>query len=372
MAKSGRSGPPQMHACNYPCGPDCVHNNTCTPIGVFFGTNRERREHVDRIDFGPDRGGDMSLGRAIVTVPRYHGIGKVERPSYWSSMVFWKAGKEDPERHFTIPKDGVEVFASREAFIAAMQAAFGELTDFRDHALVYVHGFSMSFDDALFRAAQMAYDLGADRQSSRIPFAVPFVFSWPARGGLLDYVTDKESAQLAETHLRTFLEMVATQSGAKHIHLVAHSMGNQPLLNVLTRIAEMRPDIRFGHIVLAAPDVDRKQFSEVAQRVRPLAESITLYASANDWAMTISRSIHSGFYRAGDVPPEGPVLVRGVDSIDVSALSTEFFSVSHSKYADDNQLVGVLLRQSIRPPHVRTPVLRRKANGELEFWIYPN
>ena len=60
--------------------------------------------------------------------------------------------------------------------------------------------------------------------------------------------------------------------------------------------------------------------------------------SANDWAMTISRSIHSGFYRR--CPPEGPVLVRGVDSIDVSALSTEFFSVSHSKYADDNQLLG--------------------------------
>ena len=53
LAKSGRSGPPEMHACNYPCGPDCVHNNTCTPIGVFFGTNRERREHVDRIDSAP-------------------------------------------------------------------------------------------------------------------------------------------------------------------------------------------------------------------------------------------------------------------------------------------------------------------------------
>jgi esterase/lipase superfamily enzyme len=380
LEKNGRGGPPQMHVCYFPCGaPEvCVYNATCTPIMIFFGTNRQRSDQAGRIGFGPERGDGLSLGRAIVTVPRYHGIGKVERPGFWASILSfdlvlaWQQG-EDPERHFTIPANGIEVFASPDEFVEAMRRATGEQTDFRDHAFIYVHGFKVEFDNALFRLAQMAYDLGVDRNHSRIPFGMPFLFSWPARGGLLDYVTDRESAELAETHLRTFLELVVTQSKAKHVHLIAHSMGSQPVLKVLAEFAATRPDIRFNQIVLAAPDVDRRQFLEIARRVRPAAENVTLYASSRDEAMLASRNLHSGLPRAGDVPADGPVVVRGVDTIDVSGLSTELFAASHNKYAEDMLLlkdIGALLRSGVRPPHDRTPVLRRTPVGEEEFWVY--
>ena len=376
LERSGRVGPPQMHACYFPCGPPeaCVHKTTCTPIMVFFGTNRERKDQAERVGFGPERGQELSLGRAIVTVPKYHGIGRVERPSYWSAILSWHLTlHEDPERHFTIPRNGIEIFASSQLFVEAMRSTFDEQTDFRDHAFIYVHGFKVEFEDALFRLAQMAYDLGIDRNNSRIPFGMPFLFSWPARGGLLDYVADKESAQLAESHLRSFLELVVTQSKAKYVHLIAHSMGNQPVLNVLTQIAATRPDIKFNQIVLAAPDVDRKQFSEIALRVQPVAQNVTLYASSRDEAMLASRRLHSGIPRAGDVPSEGPVVVRGVDTIDVSGLSTELFTASHSKYAEDTLLlkeIGALLRKGVRPPHDRTPVLRHTPMGAQEFWVY--
>lgn len=380
LEMSGRVGPPDPHVCYFPCGPPeaCIHKTTCTPIMVFFGTNRERSDQAERVGFGPERGQELSLGRAIVTVPKYHGIGKVERPSYWSAilsrhlMLSWRLG-EDPERHFTIPRNGIEIFDSPQLFVEAMRSTFVESTGFRDHAFIYVHGFKVEFDDALFRLAQMAYDLGVDRNNSRIPFGMPFLFSWPARGGLLDYVTDKESAQLAESHLRSFLELVVTQSKAKHVHLVAHSMGNQPVLNVLTQIAAVRPDIKFNQIVLAAPDVDRKQFAEIALRVQAVAQNVTLYASSRDEAMLVSRRLHSGLPRAGDVPSEGPVVVRGVDTIDVSGLSTELFTASHSKYAEDTLLlkeIGALLREGVRPPHDRTPVLRYTPMGAQEFWVY--
>lgn len=379
-ARDGRDGPPQMHACNFPCGAPvaCVSKTTCTPVMVFFGTNRQRRDLAERPGFGPERGEDLSLGRAIVTVPRYHGVGQVERPSYWSAIasgnlhLLWNNG-EDPERHFTIPKNGIEIFASPELFAEALRSTFDASGDFSDHAFVYVHGFKVEFDDAVFRTAQMAYDLGVDRNNARIPFGMPFLFSWPARGGLLDYVTDKESAQLAETHLRTFLELVIAQSKAKYVHVVAHSMGNQPVLNVLSQLATTRPDLKFNQVILAAPDVDRKQFLAIAERVQSVAQGMTVYVSSRDEAMLASRRLHSGLPRAGDVPSDGPVVVHGVDTIDVSSLSTEVFTASHSKYAENSLLlrdIGALLRNGTRPPHARTPLLRPTTVNAQEFWVY--
>jgi hypothetical protein len=89
--------------------------------------------------------------------------------------------------------------------------------------------------------------------------------------------------------------------------------------------------------------------------------------------MLASRNLHSGLPRAGDVPADGPVVVPGVDTIDVSGLSTELFASSHNKYAEDTLLlkdIGALLRTGVRPPHDRTPGLRRTPVGEEEFWVY--
>jgi len=149
-------------------------------------------------------------------------------------------------------------------------------------------------------------------------------------------------------------------------------MGNQPVLDVLAQMAETHPEVKFTQIVLAAPDVDRKQFAEIAHKVAPIAKNLTLYASARDEAMIVSRRIHSGLPRAGDVPPEGPVVLRGLDTIDATALSTEVFSTSHSKYAEDTSLlkdIGLLMRNAMRPPDVRTPSFARRSSGALEYCV---
>jgi esterase/lipase superfamily enzyme len=69
-----------------------------------------------------------------------------------------------------------------------------------------VHGFNVSFDDALFRAAQMTFDTGFD--------GVPFVYSWPSIAGLSGYILDRTRAQSAEDYLRSFIELIEKQSGA--------------------------------------------------------------------------------------------------------------------------------------------------------------
>ena len=214
-----------------------------------------------------------------------------------------------------------------------------------------------------------------DQDGKRIPFGIPFLFSWPARGGVLDYVTDTSNARRAEPHLRAFLELVVTQSQAKNVHLIAHSLGNQPLIEVLNQIAQTaHPNVRFNQVILAAPDVEMTDLVNVAERVSALAKNITLYASSSDEAMYWSRKAHSGIPRAGDVPSDGPVVVNGIHTIDATDLSTDFFWANHSKYADDTYLledIGRLFREGVVPPHDRTPILARKRKKELWYWFFP-
>ena len=86
-------------------------------------------------------------------------------------------------------------------------------------ALVFIHGYNVSFENAVKRTAQIAYDL-------QFPGA-PVCYSWPSRGGLADYTRDENQAEWTVVHLHTFLQELVQQSGAKSVHLIAHSMGNR-------------------------------------------------------------------------------------------------------------------------------------------------
>ncbi len=139
-------------------------------------------------------------------------------------------------------------------------------------------------------------------------------------------------------------------------------MGNQPLLQVLKDIKAASPDVVINQVILAAPDVDRDNFENIAREIKGLAKGITLYAASNDRALGVSRRFHGGIPRAGDVPTSGPVVTDGVDTIDVTAVSTESLGLNHSAYAESNALlndIGLILQTGERPPGKRVPILVR-------------
>ena len=101
--------------------------------------------------------------------------------------------KEDPAKHFTLK----EIKAlSREELAQIVRDRLGASSEFKDQALVFLHGFNNSFESALFRTAQIAYDLKFD--------GAPFLYSWPSKGqlGLQDYSYDRESSGQSEPYLR--------------------------------------------------------------------------------------------------------------------------------------------------------------------------
>ncbi|MEI9901793.1 MAG: alpha/beta hydrolase [Hyphomicrobium sp.] len=353
-------------------GLDCVKAATCTPVTVFFGTDRGAEQQPDRVHFNAIRSGALAVGKAVVTVPRANRKkGDVNLPSWWDLLRFKNPWRIDPASHFTIPDGGVTVMTT-DKFVAAVQEHLAGAGTHSDHAFVFVHGYNNTFDDGLYRAAQISYDLGADDK----PFGTAFVFSWPSAGALPDYNYDFTSARRSVKHLEEFLKIVIDETHAKHVHLIAHSMGNWPLITALNDVvAHQSGEAKIGQVILAAPDIDAGEFEEISQAMVPGAKTITLYASSADRALIASRGAN-GAPRAGDVtgPNTGPAaIVAGIDSIDVSALSTDFFGFNHNTYVQAKELLadmGELMLEGKRPPDLRNESFHAKGTASRPFWSY--
>ena len=319
-------------------------------VPVFYATDREQLMSGP-LNYGPRRNssGTLFLGRFDVSIPRYHEMGNVERPTIWRLRI------ENPDRHFVITKRRQQPY---DGFYEDVRATVRKAT--KKDAFVFIHGFNVEFEDAVFRTAQIAYDLGFD--------GAPILYSWPSLNSLtpVGYTTDSESSSWTIPHLRWFLEDVAAKSGATRVHLIAHSMGNKALVNALDRMAQSSTK-KFSQIVLTAPDIDADIFMQLADAVRQRGDKVTLYASANDKALEASKAFHS-YRRAGDTS-SGVVVAPGIDTVDVSQIDSDL--VGHFYYGDNDSVISdifLLLTQGL-PPSQR-PRLRPVGEIPNQFWRF--
>ncbi len=335
-------------------------------VPVFFGTDRAVEADPKRLQYGSERGHKLQLGRALVTVPSVHKVPQIERPwvieiPYFKYKIYEE--KEDPNKHFTLQ----EISAlTKDQLLALVKERLAKSQTFKDHAFVFVHGFNTSFDAALYRTAQIAYDLKFD--------GAPFVYTWPSGGKVASYTYDRGSAEQAEPHLAEFIDIVVKESGAKSISLIAHSMGNEVLLRVLERMRPAVPEgIVISQVILAAPDVDRDKFGNIAREIVNFAKGVTLYAASNDRALGYSARFWGGVPRAGDVPATGPLIVPGVDTIDVTSVSTDSLGLNHSGYAENPALlddIKALIQLGVRPPDKRIDKILKVDSDSGVFWRF--
>ncbi|HHI81666.1 MAG TPA: alpha/beta hydrolase, partial [Rhizobiales bacterium] len=279
-------------------GPAAAGTKDYDVMPVYYGTDRKNEPDEKRPHYTSDRAEKLQLGRALVTIPRTHTMPNVERP--WAINIPFigrvQLQSEDPKKHFTIKE--LKELAEAD-FLRFVKQRLARSKSYRNQALVFIHGFNNTFDGALYRTAQIAFDLKFD--------GAPFMYSWPSAGGLTSYFYDRESATAARPHLRKFLELVTQKTGVDSVSIIAHSMGNVALLEVLRDLKNLSPgSVKINQIILAAPDVGITNFKILAQEIRGLSNGVTLYASANDRALEISRQFFGGVPRAGDVPEGGP------------------------------------------------------------------
>jgi esterase/lipase superfamily enzyme len=145
------------------------------------------------------------------------------------------------------------------------------------------------------------------------------LFSWPSRGCIQGYVADEASVEASEEALVKFLGILGKRSGARAVHIIAHSMGNRAVLRALSQMV-LRPGAtltaQFDQILLAAPDVDADVFRQLVRAFPAVSRRTTLYACPHDQALRTSSSpfLH-GYPRAGLTPPI--TLVDVIDTVEV-------------------------------------------------------
>ena len=309
----------------------------------------------------------LHYGRAWITIPESHRLGEVERPKRkWQSLWLLKE-QEDPAKHFTF----AELLKVDES------SFFAELSDApKKSALVFVHGFNVSLTDAIFRAAQIGFD------SNFVGEIVAFCWASKAKASPEAYDYDREKA-LASHHSLLKLLQDLRRAGMEQIFVVAHSLGSQIVVNALSLVQTTPPNFKLEEVVFGAPDVDRDVFVSSAAFVKAAADGVTIYASSADKALIVSRIKAGGVPRAGDVPPGGPLLVPGMDVIDVTAVGEDMFALNHTVFAEQRSVLddlGRIVISRTRPPHVRSPTLKpmprtwkkTPSGPEPDYWRYPH
>ena len=292
---------------------------------VYFATNRNPNKTQSPTDFGklfsPTSLGDLRFGQADV-----------------------KKGKLDPKSIRVLPDDPAQ----------GSQALFDQLrTTMREQsqdALVFIHGFNVSFRDALESAAKMSDFYGKLSASAYRPNL--FVFSWPSDGEITGYGNDRHDAEASGyAFARGLIKLAGFLRGTgkelacqQRINLIAHSMGNYVLRHALQqarKIAEGPALARiFDNIVLTAADEDHDAFEHDHKlaKLPELAKRITVYFNTGDLALTVSDATKGNPDRLGHDGPSKPhQLPAKVVTVDVSDV---VHGVSEHSYHAEDDTVG--------------------------------
>ena len=329
---------------------------------IYFATNRKRDDkQKGRIAFGSERSRDkLTLGVVKVVVPPPQPSANARRTGGKSQTVELQISDV---RQLAIQP--AVISTADEMARAARQRAFGART-YLGQALVFVHGYNVSFDNAIRRAGQLAYDLKFD--------GPVFVFSWPTRESVLSYVGARDSAQLSADALREFIERVVAETKAERIHIIAHSMGSVALNEALFTLEPAAlAKLNLGELVLASPDLDPDLFQRTYRRLQERGARGTIYAAESDWALWLSSELR-GQPQLGYIPAGGPTrLVAGTDLIDITAVNSDVFSMNHDIYANSPAVISDLrrlLKEGQLPPDERTAELEKVPAADGFYWRY--
>ncbi len=250
-------------------------------VDVLVATTRLREPETAAM-FSGERSEGIDFAHLAVSIPPNHKPGTVEWPP---------RAPGDPSRHFVTRERSY--LDGEAAFKARLKAAVAAKAPEDRTVFVFVHGYNTTFDEGVYRLAQIDHDTGFG--------GVPVLFTWASRGSILDYVYDRDSATVARDALELTLRLAA-ESGARNVVLFAHSMGNWVAVEAL-RQAKIsgRPDLggKLSDVVLASPDIDVDVFKAQMDRYGVPDKPFIMMVSTDDRALLVSSIL------AGDKPRVG-------------------------------------------------------------------
>lgn len=320
------------------------------PRGVRYGYDRSQSmawgratieigddiswEELVKASIEPDR-----IGRLPVRVRRVVEDGRgVEHAAYGAEVGETIEFSEEAQR------EAQEAIAAFESLLSDRLA----LTD-RKEVFVFVHGYNNTFEDAVLVMGELWHYFGRE--------GVPIAYSWPAgSGGLLrGYTEDRESGEFTVYHLKEAIRAIAAHPEVRKIHFIAHSRGTDVFTAAFRELViehraaglSTRNDLKLGHVIIAAPDLDAEVFGQRfgRERLAPASETFTIYVSPTDRAIGLAQWL----FRS----PEGRI-----GRIDFSV----FTSTARANIA---RLTSAAFVQAMLP---RSP---KDKNGHSYFHLHP-
>ncbi len=295
--------------------------------------------------------GDATFSLQNVNVPPGHKAGVIEAPTF---------GAASPDSHFVVTaRRALDLDAFRAELASHISGRVGNSRD----VLVYVHGFNTSLQEARFRLAQIVADGGFT--------GVPVLFTWPTKGELLAYESDKEAATASRDALARVLSDASHLPGVGRVHVLAHSMGSWLTMEALreSAIAGRRDlDGKLGNVMLAAPDIDLGVFRQQVAKID--ASHVSVFVSRDDRALSLSSRIAGDRPRLGAMDPSNAKDAAAIDALgvrvyDISMLSSGW--VGHDTYANApdavRQIGATLTRRRESDADVQAVIDARGANA---------
>ncbi len=240
-------------------------------------------------------------------------------------------------------------------------AVLGSLALFRElkalmsagsDVLVFLHGFNVSWADAVGSAAALQLMLNRPLVGlTRRPVKV-VVFTWPSDGSAIPWVSYKSDRSEAKgsgaavgrafLKLRDYLQQIGRKDSPEgppcggKLHLLCHSMGNYVLQNALERLRAFTPHSVlprvFERVFLCAPDVDDTVLEPGGPLgdLHELASTVSVYYNRGDLALNGSDYTKGNPERLGTNGAARPSLVHAkVEQVDCSSVVGGFMEHSY-------------------------------------------
>lgn len=273
---------------------------------VYFATDR-KAVPGPRLAFSsaPTDPPQLHLGWERVALGAGHRVGKVDAAvARTGEFVVISPGGERAPESLRQTDAAIEQFIQTKVRTTIRKTAPPRPGSKRQ-ILVFIHGYNNSFDEAIRKTAQLAGDLELVNCEGEAR-GVAIAYTWPSASSVFGYLADEESAEWTQQRLAPFLGALARVCREERVELqvIAHSMGSRALVRSLADLANSAQDgvpagPLFDQIILLAPDIGKGIFDQYLERMLPLVDHLTIYVSANDGALTLSRILHGGHRRLG-------------------------------------------------------------------------
>ena len=325
-------------------------------VSIFFATDRQqldtssvktfyggKKNTTDRIEYG----------LAKVSHPKNHRVGEIERPS-----VLKLEFREDPEKHIIL--SDIDTF-DQYLFENTLRNSISR-SKVRD-LLIFIHGYNMSFKNAVLKTAQITYDLQFSGQV--------ILYSWPSAVKTGLYTSDENNIDWTIPHFVKFINSLLVSTNVGTIDIISEGMGSRILIQAINRpdnaILLKYNAAKLRNVIFIAPDIDADMFRHFAEKIKEKVDRVTLYASSNDKTLKASKLIHGGSPRAGDAG-ENLVIVEGVDTIDASFADTNL--TSYFYFDNKKSIISdifTLIHHNLSPNERLS--LKRKTIRDLHYWL---